>query len=295
LIGMASFIKNIFGVLVLLLQACALQGPVSKPLSAGEPTRDEYLFSRLFFAGNAPWSSMNVVESLRDPVWVKGWTRTALILQDGREVVLLERGDLRAFSVELAEVTGAGVEISDGDVIGMVRVHHWCGNDPVRGHDARISVPDLLRYLSTKSPARLSDGESPVMVRRFSSRAGWDVDSFHSFRDWQGKNSALASPRAICCARERSPSGPDGAATYLAVFEDGAYLYARGSFDGGPRKKVTVWSDWLPDGAVSKLKSSLPLSPEDRDPLELDPAALNDPCSAAFQPLFLLLRARHRE
>ena len=34
-----------------------------------------------------------------------------------------------------------------GRVVGLVKVYHWCGNDPVRKQWARVDLTHLLMYL----------------------------------------------------------------------------------------------------------------------------------------------------
>jgi hypothetical protein len=77
------------------------------------------------------------IETLQHPVAVARWDSSALLLADGRTVQLPEITALPADSPALREATKRGVEIrQDGRVRALVRIHHGCGNDPVREHVA---------------------------------------------------------------------------------------------------------------------------------------------------------------
>src|SRR5437016_1823693 len=81
------------------------------------------------------------VETLHAPVAIVGWTEEGLHLADHRTMPLLGVRKLPQTSAALTEVVKRGVQIhSDGRVYGLVRIHHWCGYDPVREHIARVDV-----------------------------------------------------------------------------------------------------------------------------------------------------------
>ena len=83
-----------------------------------------------------PWRSYDWIDRLEAPTPVSGWSAEGLVLAEPRT------------SGALAAVTGHGVEIaSTGDIFGLIRVHHWCGNDPVREHRARVNISDFLLFL----------------------------------------------------------------------------------------------------------------------------------------------------
>ena len=90
-------------------------------------------------------------------------------------------------SVALAEATKRGVEIqSDGRVWGLVSVNHWCGNDPVKEHIARVDLSDLLLFL------RMGEPVTNVLAADYLARepggsfteSGWRVSEFMQFQDW---------------------------------------------------------------------------------------------------------------
>jgi hypothetical protein len=134
------------------------------------------------------------IESLKDPVSVAGWTSNNLLLADGRRLVIPNFRSLPSNSVALSEITKRGVEIGDGGrVYGLVRVHHWCGNDPVREHIARVDISDALTFL------RVGETDGPVPEAEFRvhkpggsfSEWGWRVGEFYQFESWKKLKDAV--------------------------------------------------------------------------------------------------------
>src|SRR2546430_9087425 len=84
------------------------------------------------------WSPIKIIEKLESPVPVRGWSEDRLLSADGQTILLPGFRKLPKTSKALFEATKRGVEITpDGLVVGLVRVHHWCGNDPVEEHITR--------------------------------------------------------------------------------------------------------------------------------------------------------------
>ncbi|MFT5464808.1 MAG: hypothetical protein ACI8QS_003715 [Planctomycetota bacterium] len=51
----------------------------------------------------------------------------------------------------LWEATRSGVEVhSSGSPVGLIRVWHWCGNDPVGRHVARVPLVELARFIEAE-------------------------------------------------------------------------------------------------------------------------------------------------
>jgi hypothetical protein len=126
-----------------------------------------------------------VIEELRSPIAVAYWSEKGLHLTDGRTVNLPGVQGLPRQSEALAEATRRGVEVgSDGRIHALVRVHHWCGNDRVREHIARVDLARLLLFVGD-GPARFTP-EFGISVKPGGtfSPAGWDVGEFQEFRLW---------------------------------------------------------------------------------------------------------------
>ena len=139
-------------------------------------------------------SPIHKIETLHNPVAVSKWNSDGLHLADGRTVQFPGLRSLPIDSPALAEATKRGVEVhADGRVWGLVRVHHWCGNDPVREHIARVDLADMILFLRVGEP--IDDvPEAKFLVRqpggRFS-KWGWRSGEFLQFQSWESmKDSA---------------------------------------------------------------------------------------------------------
>jgi hypothetical protein len=143
-------------------------------------------------------ASYTIIETLTRAVPVADWDEAGLLLADGRHVPLPGLAKLPVTSEALSLATESGVEIDDaGNVVGLVRVHHWCGNDPCRTHLARVNLAHVLMYFreekpTAKLPDVLTDEEWIVGGMPFS-EWGWRVSEFHQFQLW----SRLATEHGI--------------------------------------------------------------------------------------------------
>lgn len=134
------------------------------------------------------------IEMLNSPVAVKGWTPDGLMLSDGRRVSLPGIHALPGVSPALTEMTKRGVEIApNGQIFGLVRVDHWCGNDPVREHIVRVDLGDAMMFLhvgQTDVPVPHAELTVREAGGDFAKR-GWNVSEYMQFVNWQSmKDSA---------------------------------------------------------------------------------------------------------
>lgn len=134
------------------------------------------------------FSPITKIDSLNNPIGVNGWTADGLLLADGRTLPIPQVRALPSNSVALAEIAKRGVEVrNNGGVYALVQVHHWCGNDPVRTHIARVNVADMLTYLrvgETIGPMPEEQFRATETGGRFS-QWGWRVGEFYQFEMWQ--------------------------------------------------------------------------------------------------------------
>jgi hypothetical protein len=132
---------------------------------------------------------VDIVETLQAPVATTGWDETGVQLADGRTVPLPGIAVLPTESETLRQAIAGGVEITaDGRVIGLVPIHHGCGNDPVRSHIARVDIAAMLMYLETLKP------EPPLLLAEYYttapedhsgfSEAGWRVGGYYGYTGW---------------------------------------------------------------------------------------------------------------
>lgn len=147
-----------------------------------------------FFMRTGHFSPIEKIETLQNPVAVTKWSSDGLSLADGRTVQLSRLRSLPSQSAALTEATKRGVEVgADGRVWGLVRVHHWCGNDPVREHIARVDLSDMMTFL------RVGEAVAPVPEAEFLvgkpggrfTECGWHIGEFLEFQSWRNlKDSA---------------------------------------------------------------------------------------------------------
>ena len=147
-------------------------------LSFAWPHIDHYLLTARFFP-------IDKIERLSSPVSVRGWDEACLLLADGRRVQLPEFARLPVKSPALSEATKRGVEIAvDGRIYGLVRVHHWCGNDPVREHVARVDLSHMLTFIR-EGERTTPPSDSDVMAHETGgqfSEWGWEVGEFGRYQ-----------------------------------------------------------------------------------------------------------------
>lgn len=213
-----------------LLHACAA-GQITVP-PPGEVAKSSYDFQDAIFPEGAPPRSMELIDVLDGPVLVRGWSRDTLLLADGRSAPIEGVGDLRRFSLLLSECAREGVEVRGATIVALVRIWHWCGNDPVARHLARVDVGDLLRY-------HVDDvaDDRVVAPDGFTPSWGWHINGFRAFREWQRARADAAPPALTIVLRKD--------ADVLVMFSDGWFRYARGGFEGFASVKTKVYGGYL--------------------------------------------------
>jgi hypothetical protein len=128
------------------------------------------------------------LESLQHPVPVARWDSAGLHLADGRTVQLPGVTALPEDSPALREALQRGVELrQDGRVWALVRVHHWCGNDPVREHVAQVDLSDMMIFLRLGQPTTTVPEAEFLLAKPGGSfsESGWNISEFAQFRSWQ--------------------------------------------------------------------------------------------------------------
>jgi hypothetical protein len=128
-----------------------------------------------------------VAEHLQAPTSVSFMAADGLHLDDGRFV---EWGVGAPVPTDLAAIRALvdhGVEVaSDGRAIGLVDVWHWCGNDSIHNHLARVDIGSVLEFLGGR---RAPGADQPLTFEgvdaQFTER-GWNVSSWRAFERWHG-------------------------------------------------------------------------------------------------------------
>lgn len=146
-----------------------------------------------FYMLTGHFTPIQKIEPLLNPVAVNKWSSDGLHLADGRTVQLPGVRLLPSESAALAEATKRGVELhADGRVWGLVRVHHWCGNDPVKLHVARVDLANMMMFLRIGEPIASIpeiDSFSATPGGTFT-EMGWRIGEFMQFQAWKSvKNS----------------------------------------------------------------------------------------------------------
>jgi hypothetical protein len=86
----------------------------------------------------------------------------------------------------LSRLVERGVEVRpDGRVIGLVKIWHWCGSDPVRLHIARVDIANALLYLGHGSVPAACDRLRSQTQETELSPYGWSVSHFLRFRTFE--------------------------------------------------------------------------------------------------------------
>jgi hypothetical protein len=130
----------------------------------------------------------NIIERLERPVSVLAIEGSRLRLGDGRWVALPEIADLTDRSSPLlAAALARGVEVGPGERLTvLLNIHHWCGNDPVRKHVARIDLSRLLLFTGLGVPAKELSKNTKECLPATSDFGpwGWRVGDFYQFQTW---------------------------------------------------------------------------------------------------------------
>jgi hypothetical protein len=86
-----------------------------------------------------------IVETVKTPAQIRSVTENGLLTADGKLLVVPGITNLHISDSIKKDIIEHGVEIApDGSFYALVRVHHWCGNDPVVFHLARVNLSSLL-------------------------------------------------------------------------------------------------------------------------------------------------------
>jgi hypothetical protein len=101
-------------------------------------------------------------ERLDHPVLVKEWTDKNLVLADGRSVELPFIKRLPRINSVCLNALKHGVDVGqNGEVVGLLKVHRMCGNDPFVWIERRINLSDLAGLMD---PDGIDDSIVPAEV-----------------------------------------------------------------------------------------------------------------------------------
>jgi hypothetical protein len=128
----------------------------------------------------------DVIESLRFPRRLSGWSRDGLHTLDGEVIALPGIETLPEQSRILNEIVHRCVEVDpdNGRVYGLLPIDHWCGNDPIRRHLARVDVESLLTYLALRADPEHGSATFDSMGCDAIEEQGWNVVCFDGYERW---------------------------------------------------------------------------------------------------------------
>ena len=124
-------------------------------------------FDWKFFMLTGHFTPKRIVDELKSPIVVTGFNDLGLQTSDGRTISLPGVANVIPPASVIKDVKEHGVEISsDGTIFALVRVHHWCGNDPVRFHLARVDLSSVLLLLGQREQSGVTEyGIDPGLWR----------------------------------------------------------------------------------------------------------------------------------
>jgi hypothetical protein len=155
-----------------------------------------------FYQLTGRFTPISSIDTLASPVLVSGWSEAGLSLADGRLVELPGFAKLPKTSAALLAATAGGVELApDGRVYGLLRINHWCGNDPMQTHIARVDLADMLVYLKE---GQCTTPPTDEMMEYAASKPGgdfstfgWNISEFDTFRTWESMYSRAVARQAL--------------------------------------------------------------------------------------------------
>jgi hypothetical protein len=111
-----------------------------------------------FFWLTGRFTPKKIVETLTRPVAIVSVRETGLRAADSRMIPLPGVPKVVTPASVTEDIIEHGVEIQpDGTIFALIRVHHWCGNDPVRFHLARLDLSSLLLLLGEEKQSLVSE------------------------------------------------------------------------------------------------------------------------------------------
>lgn len=152
----------------------------------------------MFFSMTGSFFPISNIEELKNPIGVLGWTKDGLQLADGRLARIPGVFDLPLESAALTEATQRGVEIADnGEMTVLVKLWHWCGNDPVQEDIRRIQLSPFLRFLRVGKT-----NHRPPLEAYLASTVGG------SFKEYGWNNSEFVGYKHLIRLEASDPQGP---------------------------------------------------------------------------------------
>lgn len=148
-----------------------------------------------FYRLTGRFTPKRIVETLQSPVHIARTSQDELLTPDGKLLHVPGVTNVVIPDPINKDIIGYGVEVApDGTLYTLVRVHHWCGNDPVVFHLARVNLSSLLLLVADRGE-RFSDyGLSPGYL--WEAKQPWP-DIAEELRAQRGRNKVNESPQIL--------------------------------------------------------------------------------------------------
>ena len=136
------------------------------------------------------------VQPLKAPVQVRDLQQAGLVLEDGRLHPLPGIQELPLKSEVFKKAIERGVEVHpDGETWGLLRVQHWCGNDPYMYDLRRVNLSELAAVLH---PDGLADHVNPDARELYLSDLPKERLARFGSRGWSTKNLFYLGQASYC-------------------------------------------------------------------------------------------------
>ncbi len=86
------------------------------------------------------------IETVQNMEQVQSVAGNVIRLGSGSDICL-ERLSYIPTNKLISAVLGRGLRLDNGKIVGLVRIHHWCGNDPIRYDVRRVDFELLCVYV----------------------------------------------------------------------------------------------------------------------------------------------------
>lgn len=130
----------------------------------------------------SPFPQM-IIERLHNPLKVRDITVHGIIVGDGRLLRVKHVKEVPTDSGLIRAAVSNGVEVNEkGELFGLLKIWHWCGNDPVRYHVARVNLSTLALACGGKPdsdvPPEICEQLTPLVSRMQFDRRGLRMGLF---------------------------------------------------------------------------------------------------------------------
>jgi hypothetical protein len=120
----------------------------------------------LYFGVKGAFKPHKIVDQLESPIHIVAVKESGLVTSEGQILMLPGVRSIPKQPRIAKDILDYGVELNtNGSTYALIHVHHWCGNDPVRFHLARVDLSSLYLAVADGEDASISEfGISPGLL-----------------------------------------------------------------------------------------------------------------------------------